>query len=107
MTCRYVLAFLVTLAIELPVAWALAPRGARRGALLDAALLNAASHPLAVVLFWFHGVPRVAVEALVWAGEAGGYRLLGYRVARAVSIALVANALSTAAIGPFERLIGG
>lgn len=89
-------AFALTLAIEVPLVAAFAPRGRRRGIAAIAAAAQTCTHPLAwlVVLdtqlgWWTVEAAVVVVEALVYV--AGGLRW------RAPVVALLANAASACA----------
>jgi hypothetical protein len=88
----WLVAFLLTLAIEVPLAVLLAPRGLRRRVALDATLLNTFTHPLLTVALRWGVTTFWPGEALVWAVEALGYRVVTrLPVGRAVLISTVAN----------------
>jgi hypothetical protein len=100
----WALAFVVTLALELPVYALLLrrPLGLAR-ALAVAVALNLATHPLAWLATYRWGARFFAVEAGVWLAEAlllfALARALGRRVPlhEALLAALAANALSAGA----------
>ncbi len=104
-------ALLITLAVELPLAAALAGREVRRRVLLVALLLNVFTHPLAVLAMQLVGssdLPWVplffVIEAIVIAVEAIGYHLVaGLAWRRAALIAVVCN-VTTAALSPLLSL---
>lgn len=111
MTTTYLLALVLTLAVELPlVAWLAGPT-ARPRILLDALLLNLFTHPLAVLAVnhltppeqpW--GLAFVGIELGVVTVEALGYRFgteLSWR--QALGLSALANTI-TAALSP---LLGG
>ncbi len=98
MSPSYALALAVTFAVELPIVAALT-RSAGRRAVVDAALLNLVTHPLAAIAFAATGdvVPLfggafLGIEAAVVAAEALGYRwLTALPWPRALAVSLAAN----------------
>lgn len=91
-------AFLLTLAVEVPLIVALAPRERRRAVALMAAATQALTHPLAWIAFhegvmgwWSVEVAVVVVEAVVYASATGRKRW-------ALGLSLLAN-LCSAALG--------
>jgi hypothetical protein len=89
--------FLLTIAIEIPIAVALAPRTARRSIALDALLANLATHPAAWFAMAHLQLDWNAIELLVAAVECGVYALVtALRWPRAALIALVANGVTAA-----------
>ncbi len=86
-------ALAATLALELPLAAAIAPAEARGVCLATALCANLVTHPLAVALQPVLGF--VPVELAVTAVECALYaRVAGLTPARALVLGLVANALS-------------
>lgn len=90
-------AFLLTLAIEIPLVAALAPRGQRRLAVSIAVAAQMLTHPLAWLAvvgghfgWWTVEASVVVVEALVYAVAAG-------RPLRAFGVSLLANTASATA----------
>lgn len=73
-------AFLITCAIELPIVAAIAPRAARRRAVVDAFGANLLTHPAAWYLVRALAAPWLAVEVSVTAVE-----LLVYRAVTRIS----------------------
>ncbi len=93
----YPLALALTLAVELPAAAAVAPRGRRSFLLLVALLVNLFTHPLACAIFWEGTTSFVTIEVLVVMAEAIGYRFVGrLDWCRAVGLAVGANCLTAA-----------
>lgn len=91
----YLPLLLLTLAIELLVVSALAPRRRRREAVTVAAALNLLTHPAATLLgcWWF--VDLLSLEVLALLVEWLGYmRLLRVGPVVALRLSLPANALS-------------
>jgi len=97
-SATYALALAVTLAVELPIVAAMARSAARR-VVVDAALLNLVTHPLAALAFAAWGDPAsilgpafLGIEAAVVAAEAVGFRsLTGMSWPRAWAVSLAAN----------------
>lgn len=90
-------AFLITCAVELPIVAAIAPRGARRRAAIDAFGANLLTHPAAWYLVRALAAPWVAVELGVTAVELLVYRAvtrMSWR--RAALAACCANAVTAA-----------
>ncbi len=91
---RFVISLALTLALELPMAYAWGLRGR---ALAMAALTNLMTNPLAVALH-LAGVPQIPIEVGVVLTEAAVYRTFsrtpGWRVPKPVLLAAVSNALS-------------
>jgi hypothetical protein len=86
-----------TLAIELPLAAALAPRDARAAFLRAALCANLASHAGATLTAWIAAPPWIALELAVVAFEACALRVAtGSTLERAAIVAVVANAASAA-----------
>jgi hypothetical protein len=91
----WLVAFLLTVAIEVPLAVLLAPRGARRRMWLDATLLNTLTHPLLTVGLRWGLLTFWPGEALVWIVEALGYHCVsGLRPGRALFISTVCNGIT-------------
>jgi len=93
----WLIAFLVTVAIELPIVGACAPRGLRRRAWLDCCLANVATHPLAWLLVMSRTLSWTATECAVVLAEAliyGVVTALPWR--RAALAALFANGVTAA-----------
>lgn len=91
----YVVALVLTLAIEVPIAVGLTPAGSRRRMWIDAALLNLFTHPLLTVGLRWNVWDFWSGEALVWLAEAVGYALVsGLRPGRAVLISTVCNGIT-------------
>ncbi len=85
-----------TVALELPLAAALAPAARRRRVVVDALLLNLLTHPLAWGAVLGLGWPLLPVEVGVTAVEAVGYRAVsGVGWGRAVLISTLCNGLTT------------
>lgn len=89
-------AFLLTLAVEVPLVAALAPRGRRRFAALVAAGTQALTHPLAWIAFQSGVLGWWSVELAVVAAEAIVYANTTARTTTAVMVSLLANAGSAA-----------
>ena len=88
----------LTVALELPLAAALAPPGLRRKVALDGLFLNLLTHPLAWGAVLGLGWPLLAVEVGVTAAEAVGYRAVsGLGWGRAGLVSLLCNGLTTLA----------
>lgn len=86
-----------TILLEVPLAVALAPAGARRRVALDDLLLNVLTHPLATLAYAFARLPLLPVEVGVWAVEAAGLRLVTrLSPGRAALVSLACNGLTTA-----------
>lgn len=87
-----------TLAIELAVVAAAAPRGVRRRALTVCVALNLLTHPMATLLCWRWQVDPISLEGLVFLFEWVGYsQLLRIGPLAALRYSLVPNVLSTLA----------
>lgn len=92
MSSAILVLFALTLLVELPIVYLLAPRERRPGVLLDALLLNGFTWPLATLAV-HQGLPWWPVEAGVVLVEAFGYWRLGRIGARrAMVLATAANA---------------
>jgi len=92
-------AFLLTVAIELPIVLLLAPAGRRRRAAGDACAANLLTHPCAWWAVLSAGASWWLVEAVVALVEAAVYRVsTGLTWPRAAATSLLANGV-TAAIG--------
>lgn len=92
----YVLTLASTLALELPIAAALAPPGARRRVVAAAAWTNLLSHPFATLAVTRAGWPLLPVEVGVVAVEWLAYRVavpLSWR--RALAVSALCNAVTT------------
>lgn len=88
----------MTLAIELAVVAAAAPRDCRRLVLTVCLALNLLTHPMATLLSWRWQVDPFTLEGLVFFFEWLGYaQLLGLRPVGALRYALLPNVLSAAA----------
>ncbi len=86
----------LTVALELPLASALAPVGQRRRVALDGLLLNLFTHPLAWGAVVGLGWPLLPVEVGVTAAEAVGYRAVsGLGWGRASLVSVLCNGLTT------------
>jgi hypothetical protein len=84
-----------TLAIEVPLAAALAGRGRRSEACMAALALNLVTHPAATALVGLAGAPWLPTEIAIAAAEALGYRALtALGRCRSIAVALATNALS-------------
>lgn len=96
MTLGWPAALALTVAVEVPLAVALAPADRRRRIALDGALLNLLTHPIA---WWaVHGdhAPLLPVELAVTAVEGLGYwRVTKLGGARAAAVTCACNALTT------------
>jgi hypothetical protein len=91
------LALAATLAVELPIAAALAPTRRRGATVLAALFANLASHSLATVLLWTVLPDWVLVEIGVVAFEAVVLRgTVGMSWGRACALSSIANAASAA-----------
>lgn len=91
----YLPALLLTVAVEAPLAAALAPRGRRAHLLATALCLNLVTHPLATLAVCELTGGFLLVELAVVAAEAVGYRAVGRLTPlRAAALALVANAVT-------------
>ena len=87
-----------TLALEVPLAGAVAPRGLRRRTMAAAVALNLCTHAAASAAAWFLGLDWFALEVAVVVLEAIGYRtLVTLSLARALGLSVCANLLSAAA----------
>jgi hypothetical protein len=87
-----------TLALEVPLAALLAGRGRRADTWRAALALNLLTHPAATAAIWLAGAPWLPTELAVAAVEAAGLRgLTSLGRARALGIALAANAVSALA----------
>jgi len=92
-------AFLLTVAVELPLVTLVAPRGRRRRAAADGLGANLLTHPCAWWAVLSAGAPWLLVEAAVALVEALVYRgVTGLSWPRAAATSLAANGV-TAAIG--------
>ena len=88
----YLLTLALTLAIELPLALLLAPRGLRRRVLAVAFFANLLTHPVASLLVLYVPYAWPFAELLAFAAEACAYRVVGNAtVVRAIVISFVAN----------------
>lgn len=88
---------LVTLAVEVPLVAACAPRGRRRDAALDGALANLFTHPLAWLAVTHAWAPWLVVECSVALAELGIYRrITRLSWPRAAVAALGGNAITAA-----------
>jgi hypothetical protein len=90
-------AFTLTLAVEVPLAFALAPRGRRAAFVPIAVAAQLLTHPLAWFAFSEGYLGWWAVEGTVLVVETIVYALAAIGWLRASVIAVVANALSAAA----------
>lgn len=93
----YLGALLLTIAVELPIVVALAPRPMRRRALVDGGAFNLFTHPLAWLAVLHLGLGWWPVEAAVTLTELALYRgltRLSWR--RAALVACVANGVTAA-----------
>lgn len=89
--------FALTVAVEVPIAVALAPRSMRRRMALDAFLVNLASHPAAWLLLARGLLDWWSTETLVALAECFAYRAVtGVAWPRAAGIALAANGVTAA-----------
>ena len=70
----WLLAFLITVAVELPIVAACAPRDLRRRAAVDSAFANLVTHPLAWLAVTRQLLSWTAAETLVTLVEALVYR---------------------------------
>ena len=87
-----------TLALELPLATALAGAGRRAEVARAALALNLLTHPVATAAAWLAGAPWIPVELAVTIAEAAGLRgLTRLGSARALGIALATNGVSALA----------
>lgn len=98
---------LLTLVLELPIAWCMGLRGRRL--LLLVVLVNILTNPVAVLLHWL-GVPQIAIEAAVIAVEAAVYCSFSHDdqwiIPHPVLLAWVANSVSWV-LGVLIQWIGG
>ncbi len=93
----YLLLLAATIALELPVAHAVAPRERRRSVVATAILTNLLTHPIATALHW-SGQPFLLLEPLVILVECACYHFAaGVSENRALAIACCANAVTIAA----------
>ena len=91
----WLLAYTLTVLIEVPIAVGLAPKDKRRRMWLDAFLLNTLTHPLLTVAMRWELVGFWSGEALVWIVEALGYHYLtGLRPGRALLVSTVCNGIT-------------
>ncbi|MFG0320488.1 MAG: hypothetical protein ACF8XB_24665 [Planctomycetota bacterium JB042] len=91
----WLLAYVLTVAIEVPLAAALAPRGRRRRIVLDAFLLNTFTHPILTVAVRAEWIGFGPGEILVWIVEAIGYRAVtGLATGRALLVSTIANGIT-------------
>ncbi|MFO1076983.1 MAG: hypothetical protein U1E73_04565 [Planctomycetota bacterium] len=90
-------AFLLTCACEIPIVAAVAPRGQRRRAAVDALAANLLTHPLAWYAYAAEWLSWGAVETLVVVVEAAVYALVT-RLSwpRAALASLLANGVTMA-----------
>lgn len=94
---NWFVAFLVTCAIELPIVAAIAPRGARRRAPVDALAANLLTHPAAWYLVRAAAASWLAVELGVTAAELLVYRAVTrMSLPRAALAACCANGVTAA-----------
>jgi hypothetical protein len=93
---RYEAALALTLAVEVPLAIALAGPARRWRAASDAPLLNLLTHPLACAAYLRLAAPLPLVEVVVTLVEAAGYRLVtGLSTRRALLVSVLCNATTT------------
>ena len=91
----WLLAFVLTIGIELPIVAACAARGLRGRAANDSVWANVLTHPLAWLAIATGSLPWVPTELGVTLVEALIYRgVTGLRWARAVTAALLANCVT-------------
>lgn len=98
---------LLTLILELPIAWCMGLRSRRL--LLLVLLVNILTNPAAVLIHWL-GIPQVPIEAVVIAVEAAVYCYFSHdnkwEIPHPVLLALVANSVSWV-LGVLIQWIGG
>lgn len=91
----FLISLSLTLAMELPIAYAWGLRGR---ALAVAALTNLLTNPVAVALHILAGIPQIPIELGVVAAEAAIYRSFsrtpGWHLPKPALLALVSNAVS-------------
>lgn len=90
-------AFALTCAVEIPLVLAVAPRGLRRRAAIDAFAANLLTHPIAWYAYAAEWLSWSSVEALVVVVEASIYAIVT-RMAwpRAAAASLLANGVTMA-----------
>ena len=91
----YLKAFLITIAIEVPLFTLLSGVKPRLSAVRDCFFVNLFTHPLAVFSVWFLSAPFGLIECFVFLAEA----LLYWKVCRlsalkAISLAFLLNAIT-------------
>ena len=98
---------LLTLALELPIAWCFGLRHKKE--MLLVVLLNVLTNPAAVLLHWL-GIPQIPIEFGVLITEASIYYFFSkdkiWSIPHPLLLALVANAVSWF-FGMFIQQIGG
>ncbi len=92
-------AFALTIALEVPIVTALAPRGSRRAAILVATATQAMTHPLAWLAFQSGWLGWWGIEIAVTAVEGTVYAIATRRLLASFCVSLLANAVS-ALLGP-------
>ena len=103
----FAVSLLLTLVIELPIAWCIGLRKDRE--LLLVTLVNILTNPAAVLLHWL-GIPQIPIELLVVATEAGIYLWFSkdekWNIPHPVMLSVLANGISWTA-GILIQWIGG
>lgn len=91
----FAVSLLLTLLLEVPIAWCLGLRQKRE--LLLVLLINVLTNPEAVLLHWL-GIPQLPIEVAVWVAEAVLYRWFSkderWNIPHPVSLALCCNVFS-------------
>lgn len=103
----FLTSLLLTLLLELPVAWCFGVRRKKEFALVF--LVNVLTNPPAVALYWL-GIPQIPIELAVFLTEAGMFYLFSkdrtWNIPRPLLLALVANTVSWSC-GMLIQRIGG
>lgn len=91
----YLKAFLITIAIEVPLFTLLSGIKPRLSAMRDGFFVNLFTHPLAVFSVWFLAAPFGLIEGLVFLAEALLYwKICRLSAPKAFTLAFILNAIT-------------
>ena len=91
----FTISLLLTLLIELPIAWCMGFR--KRSEFILAILVNLLTNPVAVLLHWL-GIPQIPIEIAVVLTEAGIYLWFSkdhrWKISHPILLSILANLVS-------------